>query len=142
MGEPPLYLHISAPSKSILDAAINKVNDLINQELGPLVEDRSQFGRRPGGPPTRQKWPEAKLPINLESLRNFNIRAKTVGPGGMFVKFIQAETGARVQIKGIGSGFLETETGREAEEPMHINIACVGWHLSQCTDSTVVLMRA
>jgi hypothetical protein len=81
MGEPPLYLHISAPSKSILDAAINKVNDLINQELGPLVEDRSQFGRRPGGPPTRQKWPEAKLPINLESLRNFNVRAKTVGPG-------------------------------------------------------------
>lgn len=43
----------------------------------------------------------------------------------MFVKFIQAETGARVQIKGIGSGFLETETGREAEEPMHINIASV-----------------
>lgn len=125
MGEPPLYLHISAPSKTILDAAINKVNDLINQELGPLVEDRSQYGRRPGGPPTRQKWPEAKLPINLESLRNFNVRAKTVGPGGMFVKFIQAETGARVQIKGIGSGFLETETGREAEEPMHINIACV-----------------
>jgi hypothetical protein len=42
---------------------------------------------------------------------------------GMFVKYIQAETGARVQIKGIGSGFLESDTGREAEEPLHINIA-------------------
>jgi hypothetical protein len=41
----------------------------------------------------------------------------------MFVKYIQAETGARVQIKGIGSGFLESDTGREAEEPLHINIA-------------------
>jgi hypothetical protein len=41
----------------------------------------------------------------------------------MFVKYIQAETGARVQIKGLGSGFMEADTGREAEEPMHINIA-------------------
>jgi hypothetical protein len=29
----------------------------------------------------RPKWPEAKLPIGLDSLRNFNVRAKTVGPG-------------------------------------------------------------
>jgi hypothetical protein len=36
---------------------------------------------------------------------------------------IQAETGCRVQIKGLGSGFMETETGREAEEPMHISMA-------------------
>ncbi len=42
---------------------------------------------------------------------------------GMFVKYIQAETGARVQIKGLGSGFMEQDTGRESEEPMHINVA-------------------
>jgi len=36
---------------------------------------------------------------------------------------IQAETGCRVQIKGLGSGFMENETGREAEEPMHISMA-------------------
>jgi hypothetical protein len=41
----------------------------------------------------------------------------------MFVKYIQSETGTRVQIKGIGSGFYENETGAEAQEPMHINIA-------------------
>jgi hypothetical protein len=40
----------------------------------------------------------------------------------MFVKHIQAETGARVQIKGRGSGFLENETGREGEDEMHISI--------------------
>jgi hypothetical protein len=44
-------------------------------------------------------------------------------PQGMFVKFIQSETGTRVQIKGIGSGFYENETGAEAQEPMHISIA-------------------
>ncbi len=41
---------------------------------------------------------------------------------GMFVKHIQQETGTRVQIKGLGSGFFETDTGRESEEPMHIHI--------------------
>jgi hypothetical protein len=34
----------------------------------------------------REKWPEDKLFIGLDSMRNFNIRAKVVGPGGMFVK--------------------------------------------------------
>lgn len=40
----------------------------------------------------------------------------------MFVKYIQAETGARVQIKGRGSGFIENDTGREADDEMHISI--------------------
>ena len=43
----------------------------------------------------------------------------------MFVKYIQAETGTRVQIKGLGSGFIENDTGREADEPMHVYIRSV-----------------
>ncbi|WVQ83290.1 hypothetical protein IAT38_005429 [Cryptococcus sp. DSM 104549] len=131
-GDAPLYLHIVATSQSILDAAVTKVNELINQELGPLIDDRTLIARNramglpppPGvAPGGRVKWPEQKLFIGLDNMRNFNVRAKTVGPGGMFVKYIQAETGARVQIKGQGSGFMESDTGRESEEPMHINIA-------------------
>ncbi|CCO29486.1 putative protein C30D11,14c [Rhizoctonia solani AG-1 IB] len=61
--------------------------------------------------------------VGLETLRNFNVRAKVVGPTGMFVKYIQQETGTRVQIKGQGSGYLDNETGRESEEPMHIHIS-------------------
>jgi hypothetical protein len=68
---------------------VKKVNEVISQELGPLVEDRSQwaknrerFGLKDGGPGgERRKWPEEKLPIGLESMRNFNVRAKVVGPG-------------------------------------------------------------
>lgn len=40
----------------------------------------------------------------------------------MFVKYIQQETGTRVQIKGIGSGFVDQETGKESDEAMHIHI--------------------
>lgn len=77
----------------------------------------------------------------MESIRNFNVRAKVVGPSvrlipfyrrcvkltrvseqGSFVKYIQQETGTRVQIKGVGSGFIEQETGRESDEPLYIHI--------------------
>jgi len=80
-----------------LEKAVEKVHELINQELGPLLDERTMVARnRALGLPmpegfgqkdrTREKWPEDKLFIGLDSLRNFNIRAKIVGPGGMFVK--------------------------------------------------------
>jgi hypothetical protein len=193
--ETPLYIHIVAKTHTSLQAAAEKVQDLIDKELGPLLDARTMAARNralglpppegwlPGG---RVKWPEAKLDIGLESLRNFNVRAKTVGPGvsrfllavigasrgigplrghsrcrldpvvtplcvamhvcgyagretlivqGIFVKHIQAETGARVQIKGRGSGFMETDTGRESDEPMHINIAYVSLFMIPLTYS-------
>lgn len=125
--EPPLYLHVSANSKEILDSAIAKINELMAQEVPQLVEDRHQRrldyeSQRPP-PRERRRWPEEKVPVNLESIRNFNVRSKILGPGGMFVKYIQSETGTRVQIKGLGSGFIESETGMELQEPMHIAVA-------------------
>lgn len=44
---------------------------------------------------------------------------------GSFVKYIQQETQTRVQIKGIGSGFVDQETGRESDEPLYIHITYV-----------------
>ncbi|KAG1795557.1 hypothetical protein EV424DRAFT_1447044 [Suillus variegatus] len=114
--DPPLYLHLSASSKEMLQKAIDKVNELIAVDLGPLVEDKKDRLRE------KRKWPEEKMPVGLETIRNFNVRAKVVGPQGMFVKYIQQETSTRVQIKGQGSGFVEQETGRESDEPMHIHI--------------------
>ncbi|KAJ3717556.1 hypothetical protein C8R42DRAFT_778206 [Lentinula raphanica] len=114
--DPPLYLHIMAPTREILDKAIKKVEELLAIDMGSLVEDKKD---KMGG---RRKWPEEKLPVGLESIRNFNLRAKVVGPSGSFVKYIQQETGTRVQIKGVGSGFVEQETGRESEEPLYIHI--------------------
>jgi len=53
----------------------------------------------------------------------------TYGPQGAFVKYIQQETQTRVQIKGIGSGFVDQETGREADEPMYIHVTFVSLFL-------------
>ncbi|KAI0945549.1 hypothetical protein AcW1_001747 [Taiwanofungus camphoratus] len=114
--DPPLYLHISATTQEILQKAIDKVNELIAIDMGSLVEDKKDRLRE------RRKWPEEKIPVGIETIRNFNVRAKVVGPSGMFVKYIQQETGTRVQIKGIGSGFVDQETGHEHDEPMYIHV--------------------
>jgi hypothetical protein len=89
-GEMPLYLHIVAKSQVVLDAAVREVQTLIDQELAPLIEERTLIARAratgqplppSAAPPVRQKWPEERLFIELEPMRNFNIRAKVVGPG-------------------------------------------------------------
>ena len=36
--DPPLYIHISARTKSILDSAIAKINELIALDMGSLVD--------------------------------------------------------------------------------------------------------
>jgi hypothetical protein len=120
--DPPLYLHITATTYPALERASRAVQDLIDRDLGSLVDERrfrrtderDEFGRR--------KWPEEKIPISMESVRGFNVRAQIVGPGGSYVKHISTETRTRVQIKGQNSGFMEVSTGRESDEPTFLHI--------------------
>ncbi|KAL2694484.1 hypothetical protein Neosp_001062 [[Neocosmospora] mangrovei] len=125
-ANPPLYLHVTSTSKQGLESAVAKINELIQQELPQLVDERrfrrrdqeqverDEFGRR--------KWPEEKIPITLEPVHGFNLRAQVVGHGGAYVKHIQQETGCRVQIKGRGSGYLEAATNRESDEDMFLHV--------------------
>ncbi|OAQ25840.1 hypothetical protein K457DRAFT_752809 [Linnemannia elongata AG-77] len=128
--DPPLYLHVTALTQEALDLALQKIDELINEAENPasLPPQRDSFAppsRMPGGPPPRHHQPfpfQTRVEINMDSERTFNVRAKIVGPGGQYVKHVQNETRTRVKLKGQGSGFLEVETGREAEEPLYISI--------------------
>ncbi len=71
----------------------------------------------------QRKWPEERIPIDMEPVPGFNLRAQVVGHGGSYVKHIQQETRCRVQIKGRGSGFMEHSTGAESDEPMYLHVA-------------------
>lgn len=71
----------------------------------------------------QRKWPEAKIPIDMENIPGFNLRAQVVGQGGAYVKHIQQETRCRVQIKGRGSGYMEHSTGQESDEQMYLHVA-------------------
>ena len=74
---------------------------------------------------SQRKWPEERIPIELEPMPGFTLRAQVVGHGGSYVKHIQQETRCRVQIKGRGSGFIENGLNTESDEPMYLHVACV-----------------
>lgn len=74
---------------------------------------------------SQRKWPEERIPVDLEPIPGFNLRAQVVGQGGAYVKHIQQKTHCKVQIKGRGSGFTEYHTGKESDEPMYLHVAYV-----------------
>ncbi|RDW91481.1 hypothetical protein BP5796_02646 [Coleophoma crateriformis] len=126
-ANPPLYLHVTSTSKKGLEEAIQKIEELMKQELPNLVDERRFRRREPEQVERdefgRRKWPEEKIPIDFEPIPGFNLRAQVVGHGGAYVKHIQQETRCRVQIKGRGSGFMEHGTGRESDEDMYLHVA-------------------
>ncbi|KAI4189807.1 MAG: hypothetical protein LQ346_005055 [Caloplaca aetnensis] len=126
-ANPPLYLHITSTSKDGLEKAVEKIEELMKQELPNLVDERRFRRREPEQVERdefgRRKWPEERIPIDLEPIPGFNLRAQVVGHGGAYVKHIQQETRCRVQIKGRNSGFMEQSTGRESDEPMYLHVA-------------------
>ncbi|KAK2625036.1 hypothetical protein QTJ16_005405 [Diplocarpon rosae] len=126
-ANPPLYLHVTSTSKQGLEQAVVKIEELMQQELPNLVDERRFRRREPEQVERdefgRRKWPEERIPIDFEPVPGFNLRAQVVGHGGIYVKHIQQETRCRVQIKGRGSGFMEHGTGQESDEPMYLHVA-------------------
>jgi hypothetical protein len=138
---------VTSTSKEGLEKAVQIIDDLMKKELPNLVDERRFRRREPEQQVERdefgrvclpamiwkkfffianniqRKWPDERIPIDLEPIPGFNLRAQVVGQGGAYVKHIQQKTRCRVQIKGRGSGFIESSTGRESDEPMFLHVA-------------------
>ncbi|KKK20024.1 KH domain protein [Aspergillus rambellii] len=126
-ANPPLFLHVTSTTKEGLEKAVTLIDDLMKKELPNLVDERRFRRREPEQVERdeygRRKWPEERIPVDLEPIPGFNLRAQVVGPGGAYVKHIQQKTRCKVQIKGRGSGFMEPITGRESDEAMYLHVA-------------------
>jgi hypothetical protein len=126
---PPLYLQITAQSKAALEKAIKIIEEEMSKDLPVLIDERRFRTRREPEENVerdelgRRKWPDEKIPIPLEPIQGFNLRAQVVGAQGSYVKFIQHETSCRVQIKGRGSGFIEHDTNMESDEQMYLHVS-------------------
>ncbi|KAI9230514.1 MAG: hypothetical protein DHS80DRAFT_12348, partial [Piptocephalis tieghemiana] len=111
-GDPPLHVVISAKDADSLSKAVEHVDSLLSIKEVPTSTRQSV---------TRLDLTR-KLPIDLDPLPGFHVRHRCVGPGGSFMKHIQAASGARVWIRGRGSNYLEQNTKVESDEPIHLYI--------------------
>jgi len=123
--DPPLYLHVAAETQEILDKALEKIQEIIDSAPPVIVhtDTTTSAYHKPAGQ-TSKRFHQAKVFIGIDD-RSFNTKIKLIGIQGANVKHIHRETGARLQLRGKGSGFIEPTSGTEAFEPMFFQISSV-----------------
>ncbi|RDW26371.1 hypothetical protein B0I73DRAFT_33764 [Yarrowia lipolytica] len=106
--EKPLHLHLEGPTTESIAAAVNKIQSILHQDMYDDHRNPAAFYRNVSV-------------VNNSGLTPFQLRGLVVGPQGQNIKHIQQASGCRIQIKGIGSRYMEGEV--EEQVPLYVNVS-------------------
>ncbi|XP_051579920.1 KH homology domain-containing protein 4-like isoform X1 [Myxocyprinus asiaticus] len=144
-----LYLHVQGRSQEEVNKAVVRIKELICEDVRrssdglqpPVMPTVPVYRHSPAAtaslPPNTPTIPAHKPPpphsgsfvhnkifVGLDqSNPSFNVNERVEGPSGSYLQHIQSETGARVFLRGKGSGYIEQASRRESFEPLYLYIS-------------------
>uniref|UniRef100_A0A1X7TKY4 KH homology domain-containing protein 4 n=1 Tax=Amphimedon queenslandica TaxID=400682 RepID=A0A1X7TKY4_AMPQE len=127
----PLYLSVQAPNQSFINAAVQKIRNIMYQsECGSpnnLLATKPHLPIKPTSsiPPTSvHHYIQDKVFIGLDDVDNsFGLLDRLQGPDGSYLSHIASTTGAKVFLRGKGSKYIEPTSGKESFEALYLFIS-------------------
>lgn len=98
--ERPLHLLLQGPTSEALDRAEERIRAI----MGPASTDQTEAASgtaAPSAEPQQVTGPvECQVPVEVEGHHAGSVRGKVLGPRGSHIRYIEAQSGARVQLTG------------------------------------------
>eukprot|EP00932_Pfiesteria_piscicida_P001627 SRR837773.11580.p1 GENE.SRR837773.11580~~SRR837773.11580.p1 ORF type:complete len:398 (-),score=65.96 SRR837773.11580:258-1451(-) len=101
---------------------------------------RSHIVDRRGSAAAGAIKPQCQFYIGIEECKDFKVTRKILGPYGRNMKSIAEASGAKLRLRGRGSGFLEGEDGRESTDELMLCISAPDWDCYQEAVSQVTAL--
>ena len=131
--EKQLHLFIQSPFKEKTDLAVAKLKEIISkQKLPPPIPGANPTPNLPPVkpiPPGQPTLPtgnfvQEKVFVGMDyCVPEFDLKTKLIGMNYANFNFVANATGAKVILRGKGSGFIEPTSGREAFESMYVFVS-------------------